>query len=548
MPAVSADGKTLVYVGYTTYGHDLYAMPLDPARFLPAPSPRRRAPRSARPSPSDVPLRRHPLQPAPDRRAARTTSLNIEPGQLRRRTPSRSPPAAATWSAIHGIAASITVEPGAPAPVGRARLHVRPAARSTSACTSSTTSCRGSGYQVNDQTVTLRREQRRASPPASRYTHQEAFASHSLGLSFSVANFTGQLAHRRAASIRTRRCTPEPPSGQHRRRARRLRLLQRRGQPRRGRRRCAASRVSIGARLRVAVHRLELHASAPSAAAHHRLPPHALARPPDARAARGGRGRRRRLPARRRLLRRRLRPRQQQPALDDPLAASSTARSSCAATRRASTTAPSTCSATSSTASRSSYVDHGISTLPALPPPPRRQRLRRLRRRLRLLRRPRASASSTTARSSTPPSSTPRSARELWIGLTLGYVLDTPAPRSATRTASAPRRSRAGSPTSSRRARSDRRTWPGSARSLPVRRDAPRPPRLRRSSRASPSPAASSRPPRRSGSPSRPTTSTTPRASAAWTSPRARPREVARGVRQEARRLGEVASASSTSR
>ena len=28
--------RALVYSGYGSYGHDLYAMPLDPARFLPS--------------------------------------------------------------------------------------------------------------------------------------------------------------------------------------------------------------------------------------------------------------------------------------------------------------------------------------------------------------------------------------------------------------------------------------------------------------------------------------------------------------------------------
>jgi hypothetical protein len=36
-PAVSADGKTLVYTGYGSDGYDLYAMPLSRARFLEAP-------------------------------------------------------------------------------------------------------------------------------------------------------------------------------------------------------------------------------------------------------------------------------------------------------------------------------------------------------------------------------------------------------------------------------------------------------------------------------------------------------------------------------
>ena len=36
MPAISNDGKRLVYVGYHSQGFDLFELPLDPARFLPA--------------------------------------------------------------------------------------------------------------------------------------------------------------------------------------------------------------------------------------------------------------------------------------------------------------------------------------------------------------------------------------------------------------------------------------------------------------------------------------------------------------------------------
>ena len=35
-PTISADGKTLVYLGYTHAGYDLFAMDLDPSKFLPA--------------------------------------------------------------------------------------------------------------------------------------------------------------------------------------------------------------------------------------------------------------------------------------------------------------------------------------------------------------------------------------------------------------------------------------------------------------------------------------------------------------------------------
>ena len=37
MPAISHDGRRLVYVGYGSYGFDLYDLPLEPRQFLPAP-------------------------------------------------------------------------------------------------------------------------------------------------------------------------------------------------------------------------------------------------------------------------------------------------------------------------------------------------------------------------------------------------------------------------------------------------------------------------------------------------------------------------------
>ncbi len=57
MPEVTPDGKTLLYVGYTSYGYDLFSMPLDRSRFLdPVPPPGPRTSPHPRPSPEHWPV------------------------------------------------------------------------------------------------------------------------------------------------------------------------------------------------------------------------------------------------------------------------------------------------------------------------------------------------------------------------------------------------------------------------------------------------------------------------------------------------------------
>ena len=58
MPEPSPDGRSLVYVGYTTDGYDLFEIGLDPARFLPA-----HAPFDARPKPRGRPFsKKYPVE------------------------------------------------------------------------------------------------------------------------------------------------------------------------------------------------------------------------------------------------------------------------------------------------------------------------------------------------------------------------------------------------------------------------------------------------------------------------------------------------------
>jgi hypothetical protein len=188
MPAISGDGKTLAYIGYGTYGYDLYAMPLDRARFLPAVELL-----AERPDPPTEPElathTRHRYNPLPSF-APRHYVANLKPGTY-------GPNAftftttAADIVGIHSASATVTVEPSGPEPslsldytFGRLpvdfSLHffhqVVP---------------RG-GYKVNGQEIKFDEYTNGVTTGVS-YTHQEDYASHGLGLSFSVAHSHGTV-------------------------------------------------------------------------------------------------------------------------------------------------------------------------------------------------------------------------------------------------------------------------------------------------------------------------------------------------------------------
>lgn len=112
-PAISPDGKTLAYVGYTSRGYDLFVMPLERARFLPAlpPPPDRPDPP---PEPTAVSARHHRYNPAPTL-APRAIELDLAPGQY----DANALTVSVNGSDIaghHVVSAQITVEPSAPSP------------------------------------------------------------------------------------------------------------------------------------------------------------------------------------------------------------------------------------------------------------------------------------------------------------------------------------------------------------------------------------------------------------------------------------------------
>jgi hypothetical protein len=188
MPAVSADGKTLVYSGYTTYGHDLYAMAIDPSRFLPSVTTIAERPDPAT-EPDDVPLDRHPYSPLPTV-APHSYLFNIAPGSYG--------PEAVTITAsggdvvgLHSIAATLTVDPLAPAPAAAldyayGRLPVDFSMHGFYQVVPR------NGYQVNGQTVRYDETDLGISTGVT-YTYQQPFASHSVGVSYGVTSFKGNL-------------------------------------------------------------------------------------------------------------------------------------------------------------------------------------------------------------------------------------------------------------------------------------------------------------------------------------------------------------------
>jgi hypothetical protein len=113
MPAVSPDGKTLAYVGYTHEGFDLFAMPLDPSKFLDAPEPPqdRDAPP---PEPDSIALERHAYNPLPTL-GPRTYLLSIGQGAYATTAVTFK----TTMSDLvghHTVDAAVQIDPGAPEP------------------------------------------------------------------------------------------------------------------------------------------------------------------------------------------------------------------------------------------------------------------------------------------------------------------------------------------------------------------------------------------------------------------------------------------------
>lgn len=187
-PAISDDGKTLVYVGYTSWGFDLYTMPIDRARFLPAIDtlPERPDPPS---EPVPTALRHQAYNPLPTF-APNHWALSIKPGQYGPNAISFTTTAGDVVG-IHGAKAEIVLEPSGPSPSVTLDYYYNRLPVDFDLHFFHLVVPRG-GYKPNGKEI-LYDEYNNGISTGVSYTHQEAFASHSIGVSFSVAGFKGDL-------------------------------------------------------------------------------------------------------------------------------------------------------------------------------------------------------------------------------------------------------------------------------------------------------------------------------------------------------------------
>jgi hypothetical protein len=114
MPDVSPDGRSLVYVGYTTDGYDLFEMELDRLRFLPA---QRRAPERPHPR-GRPPYRKYPVESYNPLPSLRPRAWSFTYGQGNFGNAFIVSTSGSDAIGRHAIAASIAIETEHAAPLG----------------------------------------------------------------------------------------------------------------------------------------------------------------------------------------------------------------------------------------------------------------------------------------------------------------------------------------------------------------------------------------------------------------------------------------------
>ncbi len=188
MPAVSEDGKWLVYSGYHTNGYDLFAMKLDESRFLaPLPPPNDRA--DAYPEAPAVKMVKRRYNPLQTLRPF-AYSFEYAPGNFDANALTLSV-TGADIVGNHSFGASLVADPNAPAPMvslnyGYGRLPVDLGLGFTSRLVPR------NDYRISDRQVDYIEESYNFRAGAN-YTHPGEFSDQSVGISYTASILDADL-------------------------------------------------------------------------------------------------------------------------------------------------------------------------------------------------------------------------------------------------------------------------------------------------------------------------------------------------------------------
>lgn len=195
MPAISDDEERLVYIGYGSNGYDLFAMPLDPARHLPAlpaPDDRPRPP----PEPRPVAMTHERYNPLPTF-GPRRWVFSVAPGDYSQVAVTVSAEASDIVG-HHAATVDLRAEPDAPAPALSLAYGYRGLPFDLGVSVSRVVRPRG-GYFVGGQ-ETLYDETDYGMGTSISYGLSRAFVSQSVSLSYSADFLSAKLPFPRDVS------------------------------------------------------------------------------------------------------------------------------------------------------------------------------------------------------------------------------------------------------------------------------------------------------------------------------------------------------------
>lgn len=188
-PAISPDGKTLVYTGYTHQGYDLYAMPLDPSRFLEAPATGQERP-APLPEPRQVPVEKRRYNPL-ETFGPRSWFFSLGQGYFGSLAVTFET-SAQDIVGHHRVSASATFDPDAPEPRGGVSYTYARLPVDLSASFSRTVLPRVGGYRISSQEPSFNETRTTASTRVD-VPIRRAFVDQNVALAYNATVFHTDL-------------------------------------------------------------------------------------------------------------------------------------------------------------------------------------------------------------------------------------------------------------------------------------------------------------------------------------------------------------------